>query len=275
LITVLVFIVGCYLVICAAAFLLQRQLIYHPFLTIVATPQDYGLEYHQLRLQSDAGVEFDIWQIPAGTSRISVVHFHGNADNISTNLDTYKTLHELGINVYAVEYRGYGKSTGKPSEKGITADVAVFAAYLRSVLDTNSSVVIAMGRSLGGAVAVKFARVYPVRGLILESTFSCMSDVASQAFPFLPVSVILREQYNSEAIVRELQVPVLVFHSREDEVVPFQTGEKLFSAVPGPKRFVEIHGSHNSGYQTSEEILRQSYAEFFEQFQPTKKAPID
>lgn len=226
------------------------------------TPEAMGLKYHELRLQSPDGVEFVVWVIPAESSLISVVYFHGNAENISNNVGTYKLLHELGVNVYAFEYRGYANCTGTPSENGITTDLKKFAEHLTGTLPKDAKT-IAFGRSLGGAIAARFATLHPVDGIILESTFNRMVDVGRKAFPYLPISLLLRERYDSEEILRSLNKPVLVIHSQDDEVIPFELGRKLFDAAIGEKSFVEIEGSHNSGFEISEETLRIAYRDFF------------
>jgi fermentation-respiration switch protein FrsA (DUF1100 family) len=254
-----------YLVVCVAAFLMQRQLIYHPYRQILMTPAAIGLEYDEFVLQSPDGVEFVVWHIPSESSLVNVVYFHGNAENTSNSTGTYKLLHELGVNVYAFEYRGYANCTGTPSEDGITTDLKTFSEYLTKSLPTDAKTV-ALGRSLGGAVAAKFATLYPVDGIILESTFNRMADVGRKAFPYLPISFLLRERYDSEEILRSLDKPVLVIHSPDDEVIPFELGRKLFTAAIGEKSFVEIKGSHNSGLDISEETLRTAYRGFFDKF---------
>jgi uncharacterized protein len=263
LLPVLVIIAGVYLIVCIAAFFMQRQLIYHPFRQILMTPEAIGLKYYELRLQSPDGVEFVVWVIPADSSLINVVYFHGNAENISNNVGTYKLLHELGVNVYAFEYRGYANCTGTPSEDGITIDLKKFAEHLAGTLPANARTV-ALGRSLGGAIAAKFATLYPIDGIILESTFNRMVDVGKKAFPYLPISFLLRERYDSEEILRSLNKPVLVIHSQDDEVIPFELGKRLFAAAIGEKSFVEIEGSHNSGFEISEGTLRVAYRDFFD-----------
>ncbi len=119
-----------------------------------------------------------------------------------------------------------------------------------------------MGRSLGGAVALKLANHLPLSGLILESTFNSMSDIARRKFPYLPVSLILTEKFDSEAILRHLNIPILVIHSPHDEVVPIELAEKLYAAAPGPKNFLRIEGGHNSGVNISSDQRRAAYAEF-------------
>jgi uncharacterized protein len=265
LLPVIVIVAGVYLVVCIAAFVMQRQLIYHPYRQILTTPAAIGLEYYELMLQSPDGVEFVVWSIPAESSLVNVVYFHGNAENISNSTGMYKSLHELGVNVYAFEYRGYANCTGAPSEGGITTDLRTFSEYLANSLPPDAKTV-ALGRSLGGAVAVKFATLYPVDGIILESTFNRMVDVGRKAFPYLPISFLLRERYDSEEIIRSLDKPVLVIHSPDDEVIPFELGRKLYGAAIGEKSFVEIKGSHNSGLEISEEALRIAYRDFFDKF---------
>ena len=262
---VIVMVAAVYLVVCIAAFLMQRQLIYHPYRQILTTPVAIGLEYHELTLQSPDGVDFVVWCIPAESSLVNVVYFHGNAENISNSTGTYKLLHELGANVYAFEYRGYANCTGTPSECGITADLKTFSDYLANSLPPDAKTV-ALGRSIGGAVAVKFATLYPVDGIILESTFNRMVDVGRKAFPYLPISFLLRERYDSQEIIRSLNKPVLVIHSPDDEVIPFELGKRLFDVAIGEKSFVEIRGSHNSGFEISEETLRIAYRDFFSKF---------
>jgi hypothetical protein len=265
LLPVIAVVAGVYLVVCIAAFVMQRQLIYHPYRQILTTPADIGLEYHELMLQSPDGVEFVVWSIPAESSPVNLVYFHGNAENISNSTSTYKLLHELGVNVYAFEYRGYANCTGTPSENGITTDLKTFSEYLANSLPPDAKAV-ALGRSLGGAVAAKFATLYPVDGIIFESTFNRMVDVGRKAFPYLPISFLLRERHDSEEIMRSLNKPVLVIHSPDDEVIPFELGRKLFGAAIGEKSFVEIKGSHNSGFEVSEETLRAAYRDFFNKF---------
>jgi uncharacterized protein len=265
LLPIIVVITGVYLAVCIAAFVMQRQLIYHPYREILMTPVAIGLQYEELRLHSPDGVEFVVWFIPSESSAVNIVYFHGNAENISNSFDLYKLLHELGVNVYAFEYRGYANCTGTPSEDGISTDLKTFSKYLTDSLPAGAKTV-ALGRSLGGAVAAKFATLYPIDGIIFESTFNRMADVGRKAFPYLPISFLLSERYDTEEIMRSLNKPVLVIHSPDDEVIPFELGRKLFNVATGEKLFVEIKGSHNSGFELSEGILRTAYRDFVDRF---------
>lgn len=253
-----------YLAIAAAAFFAQGQIIYHPFKRIVATPEDIGLEYQEVSEPTADHRKLVFWRIPNSNSKKVVAYFHGNADNISTNVGLYKQLHEIGATIIAVEYPGYGPAAGAPSEAAIDLDIEALSVWLRREYLADSVTVIAMGRSLGGAVAAKLAQAYPVRGLIIESSFSRMTDIAQQQFWFLPVSLLLRERYDTESIVSNLSIPILVIHSRDDEVVPFALGERLYRAAIGPKRFLEIEGGHNDGVHISESLLTRAYRDFLD-----------
>jgi uncharacterized protein len=260
--TVLVVIVSVYALVCIGAYLMQRQLIYFPQKHVSATPTAIGLKYDELSFTSPDGVKFIVWFVPAESSKISVVYFHGNAENLSHPLSTYKLLHELGASVYAFEYRGYANCSGSPSVQGIASDLTTFGDYLAKTVPDGTKVVV-LGRSLGGALAVKLLSRTRVDGAILESTFNRMSDVAQTAFPYLPIALLLREQYNSEAEIKSFAKPVLVIHSPDDEVIPYALGKRLYESIQGEKSFVEIRGSHNGGVEESQEILRQAYADFF------------
>jgi hypothetical protein len=210
--------------------------------------------------------------MPAYSPLAYVVCFHGNAESLGHSLDTYKILHDLHVFVLAVEYRGFGSCSGSPSEAGIELDIQTLSKYLHGLLPNNGTPVVSMGRSLGGAVACKLASSFPVSGLILESTFSSLLDVSKRSFPFLPVSLLLREKYDSGSIVRNLECPLLMLHSQDDDVVPYDLGQRLFQQAKCEKQFVELVGSHNQGYKESESIRIAAYAQFFELLQQRKSA---
>lgn len=264
--TIVAVLVVAYLIIAAAAFLMQKQLIYHPNRMIVADPPAAGLALEEIWLTAADGNRLLLWYLPKPDSRKLVVFFHGNAENISMSIGLYQTLQELEASVLAVEYRGYLTAPGDMSESAVDLDIAALADYLRQRWPADSTRIIALGRSLGGAMAVKLAGQGGVSGLILESTFISMTCAARAQFPFLPVSLLLTEKYDSEPILRTLELPVLVIHSRADEVVPFHCGKHLFDVARGPKRLVELQGGHNTGADLSWSQLRAAYADFLDSF---------
>ncbi len=220
------------------------------------------MPFEAYKFASSDSVRFTVWRIPNTETQMVVVCFHGNADNISANTDLYLTWYNLGASVIAFEYRGYLDSEGEPSEEAIERDLAVLADTMRAWYRGKEIKVVAMGRSLGGAVAAKFATKYQVDGLILESTFSAMHDIAHLQFPFLPTKLLLREQFDSESILRELHTPVMVIHSPSDEIVPFHLGRKLYNAANEPKEFIEIQGGHNAGVNVSRSQIEAAYRNF-------------
>lgn len=235
-----------------------------------ATPVEAGMPFDPLKLVSSDSVHFTVWRIPNLESQSAVVCFHGNADNISANIDLYLTWYNLGATVIACEYRGYLDSEGEPSEDAIERDLTVLADTMKLWYSGKKVKVIAFGRSLGGAVAAKFALKYPVDGLILESTFSAMHDVAQLQFPFLPTKLLLQEQYDSESILHQLEIPVLVIHSPSDEIIPFHLGRKLYNAANEPKEFVEIQGGHNAGINMSRDQIESAYRDFLKKIRLQK-----
>ncbi len=270
LLTAFLTLAAAYLAICSAAYFWQRKIIYHPNRAVYATPAEAGLPFEAFKLASSDSIRFTVWRIPNTESQSVVVCFHGNADNISANIDLYHTWYNLGATVVAFEYRGYLDSDGEPSEEAIERDLVVLADTMRSWYAGKNIKVIAMGRSLGGAVAAKFATKYQVDGLILESTFSAMHDVAQLQFPFLPTKLLLREKYDSEIILRELETPILVIHSTMDEIVPFHLGRKLYNAANEPKEFVEIQGGHNAGVNMSRDQIEAAYRNFLKKIRLQK-----
>jgi fermentation-respiration switch protein FrsA (DUF1100 family) len=251
-----------YLLICALAFLLQRQLIYLPQRSLANTPADVDLPYNEHQLVSSDNVTFPVWEIPA-SGDVEIVFFHGNAENISHNLDTYRILNQLGVTVWAVEYRGYLKATGTPTEQGITLDLRTLSEFLRNRRGSGQGrLLVAMGRSLGGAVAAKFADLHGVEALILESTFTSMKAMARRSFFWLPVGLILREHYQTLDLVPAIECPILVIHSREDDLIPFSMAEQLAAAGGKRSRLVEISGPHNGGFLRNQERYRACISSF-------------
>jgi fermentation-respiration switch protein FrsA (DUF1100 family) len=149
--------------------------------------------------------------------------------------------------VLIIDYRGYGKSEGNPTEQGIYKDAAATYDYLASRSDMRGQNFISYGDSLGGAVAVDLAAKRAIACLIVDSTFSSAADMAKKIYPFVP-SFFIQTKMDSMGKIRNITVPKLFIHSVEDEIVPFALGKKLYDAAPDPKEFIEIVGSHNDGH---------------------------
>jgi len=177
-----------------------------------------------------------------------VLFCHGNAGNISHRLESIEIFHRLGLNIFIFDYRGYGQSEGKPTEQGTYEDASVAWRYLTQQRQVNPNEIIVFGRSLGGAVASWLAQSHSPGALILESTFTSLADIAASLYPYLPVRLLLRFKYNTAEYLGKVNCPVLIVHSRDDEIMPFSHGCRLFEMASEPKKFLEISGTHNEGF---------------------------
>ena len=244
-------------------------MIFHPGKSIAATPAELGLPYEEARIPTDDGESLGAWFIPGPEeqkpgSGLTLLFFHGNAGNISHRLDSVAVFHQLGLDVLIVDYRGYGQSTGRPSVDGTLLDAEAAWEWLRVHKGLTPDRVAIFGRSLGGGPASHLAARIKPRGLILESTFTCLHDVAKGMFPEFLVSLLLRQDYDVRGRLSGLRLPLLVAHSPDDEVIPYALGRELYENYTGPKSFLLLHGSHNTGYRTDREIYIQSLASFLE-----------
>jgi pimeloyl-ACP methyl ester carboxylesterase len=248
-----------------ALFLRWREpsMIYFPDRAIAATPDTVGLRYEDVWLTTADGVRIHGWFVPASPSTIhhppsTILLLHGNAGNISHRFEKLEILHSLGANVLIIDYRGYGRSAGKPDEQGTYRDAE---AALRH-LGTEAARTILYGESLGSAVAVDLATKVPVRGVIIEEAFTSVGDVGQRMFPFLPVRWLVRNKYDTLGKIGRINAPLLIFHSRQDEFFSMRHAERLLAAAREPKRLVELRGSHNDAFLVSGETYRGALADF-------------
>ena len=248
----------------------EDRFIFFPTRQLVGSPADAGLDYTSVHLTTDDGTRLHGWWVPADPERAVLLFLHGNAGNISDRVESIQTFHDLDLSVFIFDYRGYGESTGKPSEAGTYSDAEAAWRYLTEERGIAGDRIVIFGRSLGGAVACDLATRHAPRALILESTFTSIRDMASAAMPLLPVGRFLRTRYDSLSKVSQITSPVLVVHSREDEVIPYRQGVELYDAAPQPKSFLELRFGHNEGFILSGE----TYTKGLETFLAEHVAPL-
>ncbi len=256
----------CYLALLLFVFLLQKQMVYFPSRGIGSTPSVIGLPYREVAFKTSDNLLLSGWLVGDDKSRDVVLHCHGNAGNISHRLDSFFIFNRLGLNTFIFDYRGFGRSQGSPSEKGTYLDAEAAWQYLTETGHIPPGRIILFGRSLGGAVAARLATKVKAKALILESTYTSVPDLGADLYPFLPVRLLSRFQYNTRAILHKIDVPVLIIHSPQDEIIPFSHGEALFEAAKEPKQFLKISGSHNEGFINSIEIYMDGLKEFLSEF---------
>ena len=237
-----------YLFFCIFMAVTQSRMVYQPYPDITVTPADAGLAYEDVSFRAADGTLLHGWFTPADNERCVVLFCHGNGGNLSNRVDLIGIYNLAGISTFFFDYRGYGRSGGSPTERGTGADAEAARRYLTETRGIDPSRIVIHGRSLGGAVAARLAIDHPPPALILDSAFTSIEDMGSNLYPWLPVRLLSRFHYPTIEHVRRVKCPVLVIHSRADDIVPWHHGRALFEAAPEPKEFLEIRGSHNDNF---------------------------
>ena len=220
----------------------ESRLIYHPSRTLAGDPSKAGLAFREVIFMAADGVRLHGWLIP-GRKKTTLLYSHGNAGNIGDRVFIARLLVEqLGVGLFLYDYRGFGRSDGKPSEAGLVNDaLGARAALLREGVAPDD--VVYFGRSLGAAVTIDLALAYPPRAVVLESPFTSVPAVANSVMP--GAGAILRTRWDSLAKIPSLRAPLLVLHSDDDDAIPYAQGRALFAAAPEPKTFFTIHGARH------------------------------
>ena len=239
---VVVAIFGC---VVAAAYVGQRKLMYFPDPTRTA-PAAAGLPAAEEVLLTTADVEKVIaWHVPPKGDRPVVLYFHGNGGSLAGRAKRFRAFTADGTGLFALSYRGYGGSTGRPTETGLIADAD--AAYALVAARYPVERIVVWGESLGTGVAVAVAESHKISQLVLESPFTSAADVGARGYWFLPVHLLMKDPFHSDERIGKVTVPLLILHGTDDAVVPFALGEKLFAMANEPKRFLRFEGGgHNN-----------------------------
>jgi len=244
-------------------YLAQERMLYFPQVgrSLDTAPDKHGLPFESLMLATEDGEKIHAWWVPATDPRGTVLFLHGNAGSIASRVDYLRMFHRLAYSTLIIDYRGYGLSSGKPSEEGTYRDAQAAWKHLQVDRNLPAAKIAVLGESMGGGVATWLAARQQPGALILLSTFTSIPDLAAELYPFLPARWLSRIRYDSRAILQAgLPTALLVAHSPSDEVVPFAHGKRLFATASGPKQFLELAGSHNEAalYSRSawEQVLR-------------------
>ncbi|MCK5558231.1 MAG: alpha/beta hydrolase [Candidatus Hydrogenedentes bacterium] len=229
----------------------QSRFIYFPERGIIMTPREIGLSYEAVNFEASDGVKLSGWFVPAEDPRGVVLFCHGNAGNISHRLESIQVFHRLGLSTFIFDYRGYGQSEGRITEQGTYLDAEAAWRYLVEKQHTDPTEIVIFGRSLGGAIGAWLAQDHTPSALIIESTFASIPDIAADLYPYLPVRHLARFHYAAINYLRQVHCPVLIVHSRDDEMISFSHGRRLLESANEPKELLEIRGTHNEGFITS------------------------
>lgn len=251
----------------------ESRLIYFPERTLEGNPLQAGLAYQDVWLHSDDGIKLHGWFMPSRQpSGLTLLLLHGNAGNISHRMDKYAVLLGLGVNIFALDYRGYGSSMGEPSEAGLYRDADAAYRYLTGQRGITPQQLILYGESLGSAVAVDLASKQPSGGVILEEAFTSAADVAQQMYPFLPMRWLVRSKFDTLDKIARINAPLLILHSQDDELFPLSYAQQLLAAARPPKQLVVLHGGHNDAFVVSAKLYRATLQRFFAACIATKKS---
>jgi hypothetical protein len=255
-----------YVVFAAVIFFAQPGLVYYPEIGrgITGTPGESGLAYESVELETADGERLHGWFVPASHAKATVLFFHGNAGNISQRIDYLSMFHRLGYNTFIFDYRGYGKSSGKPTEQGTYRDAVAAWRYITEKKAIPPADVVLFGESLGGAIASWLAAREIPGVLVLASAFTSVPDIGAQLYPYLPIRRLSRFKYNTLEHLKDVSCPVFVAHSPQDEIVPFKHGQALYEAARNPKRFIELQGGHNEGFIYTREDWAKALGKFID-----------
>ncbi len=279
-------------------YFMQPTFLYRPVREVTYTPDELGMDFEKVTLKTADGLRLSGWYIPATLDartepesapletqrkksltesaqlgdplltgpaenpRFTVLFCHGNGGNIMHRLDSINILYNLGLNCFIFDYRGYGNSEGKPSEQGTYLDVRAAYNWLTEEKKVSPDDIIIFGRSLGASIAAQLASTVEAKALVIESGFTSYVDIGRKFYPYMPVWWFARFSYSTIDYVKSVRCPVMIIHSRGDDIVPFEFGLELYEAANEPKKFIEIFGGHNDGFLVSSEIYKQAWTKW-------------
>lgn len=229
----------------------EKTSLFLPSPEITATPADVGLDYQDLYITTKDGVKLNAWFIETKEDAPTILYFHGNAGNLSLRVDIIKVFADMGCNVFIPDYRGYGKSQGSPSEKGLYTDAMSCYKFLVEEKNIPPSRIVIYGKSLGSGVASNLAYHVEAGALVIDSGMPSGVEMAKNMFPYAPrflLKHLLSVEFDSVSKIKNLKTPKLIIHSRDDEITPFRFGRQIFEEASEPKEFYETMGYHNDAF---------------------------
>lgn len=253
--------IGVYLAIVGYMYVSQRSIMYRPS-TDRISPRDAGLAgVEELALQTPDGETLVAWHAEPAAGRPVILFLHGNAGSIGDRTGRFAAYQVQGFGVLYVSYRGYGGSTGSPSQVGLVSDAVTGFDWIAARYQGPQTIAV-VGESLGSGVAVQLAAQRKVAALALEAPFTSITDIASSHYWYLPIGLLLRDKFDSLALIDKIGAPLLVSHGEADSIVPFAMGRALFDAAPEPKEFNALPGLGHEAI--ADERLWRREMEFFE-----------
>jgi fermentation-respiration switch protein FrsA (DUF1100 family) len=270
-ITIIGMIFVAYIGLALTLYFMQPSFLYAPVRELPYSPAELGLDFEEVFFKTGDRLQLHGWYIPASpderasrggpapNAEFTVLFCHTNAGNMMYQLDSINIFYNLGLSCFIFDYRGYGISQGRPTEQGTYLDVRAAYRWLTKKKGINPQDVIIFGRSLGGSIAAYLAARTKTRGLVIESAFTTYRAIGRKFYPYMPIKWFARFDYPTIDYVRKVRCPVLVIHSRTDEMIPFEFGLQLYEAANEPKEFVELYGGHNDSFLISGETYKKGW----------------
>ena len=225
------------------------------------------LPYRSVDFRAADSVRLNAWVVPArhdDSTGYWVLLCHGQTGHVATTTrpQYYAYLRDIGVNIFAFDWRGFGSSEGTPSEDGLYRDATAAYEYLRNVERVPADRIIIFGHSLGTAPAIELATRVPAAGLVIEGAPSSVRARGQELYPYLPIGLVSHSDFNSLGRIGRVTMPVLVMHARNDRKIPIAHGRTLFTAARAPKRFVELGGEHHNAFLADSATYFAAYAAF-------------
>jgi uncharacterized protein len=235
-----------YLLVLGLMMAMEDSLIYFPSVYPDGMWNPPGLDFEDAWFEAADGTKLHGWYVPVANPRAVILFAHGNAGNLSHRVDFLEMLNRLRVTVLIFDYRGYGRSTGSPSETGVLQDARAARRWLAERADIDESKIVLLGESLGGGVMVDLAAADGARALVLQNTFTSLTDVARFHYPWLPINMLMRTRFDSLSKIGRYHGPLLQFHGDADTIIPFALAQRLYAAANEPKQLTIIPGGdHN------------------------------
>lgn len=244
-----------------------ETLIYQTDGKLRGTPWDRQIYYEAVFLEAPDGEMIAGWWVPARQERAVVLYCHGNSGNISHSVEIVDAFRKMGLSTFIFDYRGFGESTGKPSEKGFILDTEAAWNFLVEKKSVPPDKIILFGSSMGGAMASRLARLYSPALLILESSFTSLNDVVKEKAPaWLPSEYFISGMYHTREYVKDVKCPVLIIHSKDDKLISVRHGMELYEAAKGEKEFMVILGPHGAGFSDHIALYSAKFDKFISKY---------
>lgn len=239
-----IFLIFAYLISLLFLYISQRSFIYKNYKKDLEDAKYYGYEAKTIQITTKDNITITSWYKKAKNNLPTMIYFHGNSGNLSNQVKKLKKFSSLGIGVLAISWRGFGTSSGSPSEKGLYLDGRAAVDYLLSQ-NISSKDIFLYGISLGTGIAVQIATEYPVMAVILESPYTSMTTLAKKRYPIFPIKSLLKDNFKTIDKISSIKSPLLIFHGYLDKTIPIEHSFKLLKIAKKPKKSFFFKQSHH------------------------------